>query len=354
MKKRKCYLRMYLNKNLGDDLFAKLISERYNNIEFIKVSYNSAKSNWENIKVINGILFKGTNKILKILTKNKITIEKVLAKRLKNTLVIGGSLFIEGKSGGYEELAKADKYCIIGSNFGPYYTQDYLEKNKRIFKNADYVCFRDTKSYNLFKEEKDNINVAPDIIFSLDTRNITITNNRKAIISIIDCTSKMGKEYENGYDEKIIELTEYLIQKKYEITYMSFCKNEGDELAIERIINKLDNETAKKVSKYYYDDNIEEALNILGDSQLIVGSRFHANILGLILNKSIIPIIYSDKTTNVLQDINYNGKIIDIRKINEFKVYDITDDDLEYKIDISKQVEDSQIHFVGPDRILKK
>ena len=139
----------------------------------------------------------------------------------------------------------------------------------------------------------------------------------------------------------------------YEITYMSFCKNENDEIAIERIISKLSQDEKEKVSRFYYRNNIEEALNVLGDSQIIVGSRFHANIIGLLLNKTIIPIIYSDKTINVLQDIKYQGKIIDIRKIEEFKISDIKNEDLEYKIDISKQIEDSKVHFIGPDRMLK-
>lgn len=354
MKRKKCYLRMYLNENLGDDLFAKIISERYSNIKFIKTSYNRAKSNWENIKVIKNILFRIINKILKILTNNKVTIEKMLAKKLETTLVIGGSLFMEGKSEGYEELKKSNRYCIIGTNFGPYQTEEYLEKNRRIFENAEYVCFRDTKSYDLFKENNVHINVAADIIFSLDTNNIKITNNKKVIISVIDCSTKLDRKYEHSYDEKIIELTEYFIKHGYEVIYMSFCKNENDELAIERIIDKLDENLKNKVSKYYYRGNIEEALNVLGDSQVILGSRFHANIIGLILNKTIIPIIYSDKTTNVLQDINYKGKVIDIRKLDEFKVSDITNEDLVYKIDISKQIKDSQTHFVGPDRMFKK
>ena len=70
---------------------------------------------------------------------------------------------------------------------------------------------------------------------------------------------------------------------------MSFCKNEGDEQAIEEIISKCDKETKQHISKYYYKGNIKEALEELANSQIIVGGRFHANILGMLLKKAVIP-----------------------------------------------------------------
>ena len=106
-------------------------------------------------------------------------------------------------------------------------------------------------------------------------------------------------------------------------------------------------------SKYYYDGDIQEALNIIGDCRVVVGSRFHANILGLILDKTIIPVIYSDKTINALKDINFNGKIIDIRKLDEFKVEDLKEEDLTYKVDVSKEKELSKKHFELLDKIFE-
>lgn len=314
MKKKNCYLKIYLNNNLGDDLFAKIISEKYPNTKFIVVSYLNKKSQFSNIKVITGKIFRIVNKILKILTNKKITIEKILSKKCDVALVMGGSMFIEGKSDDYEELAFSKKYYVIGTNFGPYKTNEYLEKCKLIFQKAEYVQFRDKYSYNIFKDiENANITVKPDIVFGLDVSKIKITNRKRVIISIIDCKRKINKKYEKQYDNKIIELTKNFIKEGYEILYMSFCKSEGDEIAIKRILDKLDEKTRQVIKTYYYKGNIEEALNILGDSSIIVGSRFHANVLGIVLKKEIIPVIYSDKTTNMLKDIEFKGKTIDIR-----------------------------------------
>lgn len=355
MKNNICYLKLYLNNNLGDDLFAKIISEKYPNTKFVVVSYMNKRSNFKNIKVITGTMFRIVNKLLKVITNQKVTIEKILAKRYQTAIVLGGSMFIEGKSDNYEELLLSKKYYILGSNFGPYKTQEYLDYCTKIFQKSEYTCFRDENSYNLLKNmDKDNITVAPDIVFGLDTTNVNITNRKRAIISIIDCKRKISEEYEKDYEEKIIELTKFLIKKGYEVLYMSFCKGENDEIAIQKILNKLDLKTRKSVDTYYYNGNIEEALNVLGDSSIIVGSRFHANILGLVLNKTIIPIIYSDKTSNMLEDINFNGKTIDIRRINEFNISSITEKDLEYKLDVSEEKIKSNIHFKELDKVLKK
>lgn len=354
MKYKKCYLKLYLNNNLGDDLFAKIISEKYPNTKFVIASYVNQKSNLKNIKVITGFWFRATNKILKILTNKKVTIENMLAKKYKRTLVLGGSLFIEGKSGDYKELKKSEEYYIIGTNFGPYKTDKYMEYCKKIFENASYVCFRDKTSYELFKNLKNkNITYAPDIVYGLDTKNINITNNKKALISIIDCKRKLDESYQEKYEEKIIDLIYYFQARNYEVVLMSFCKKENDEVEIERILDKLNLKAREKISKYYYDGDIKEALNVIGDCRVVIGSRFHANILGLILDKTIIPVIYSDKTINALKDINFKGKIIDIRKLDEFKVEDLKEEDLTYKVDVSKEKELSKKHFELLDKIFK-
>ena len=88
--------------------------------------------------------------------------------------------------------------------------------------------------------------------------------------------------------------------------------------------------------------NIEEALNTIADSQLVVGGRFHANIIGLCLGKSILPVLYSDKTLHVLEDMQINTPIIDIRKLENFNIESIKDEDLTRHYNIEKQKEDEE------------
>lgn len=357
-KKKKVYLKAYMMKNLGDDLFLKMFVDRYSDKNTIYLYTGSEYKKMLNGKIIAcknifTILF---NKILKLITRKKKDIQSILYKKSDVVVQIGGSLFMENSDSNYKENVKIEyphnsKYYILGSNFGPYRSETFLNTYKEIFKNAEDVCFRDEYSYNLFKDLS-NVRYTSDIIYGLDISRVKNVNNKKVVISVIDCDTKVGNEYKNDYEEKIKETIYYFISKGYEIVLMSFCKLENDEIAITDIYEKLDTNIKNKVSTYFYRGNIEEALNILGKSSIIMGSRFHANILGLILEKTVIPIAYSDKTLNALKDINFQGKVVDIRKINEFKPEDLSDEDLNYKISVKNQIKSAEKQFEVLDKEL--
>ena len=172
--------------------------------------------------------------------------------------------------------------------------------------------------------------------------------------SIISCSRKIEEKHTGNYEKKIIQMTKFFINKGYDICYMSFSKREGDEDAIASILNKCDEELKQKISVYNYRGNRKEALEELANSQIIVGGRFHANILGMLLGKTIIPMLYSNKTKNVLDNMNFKGKIIDIRTLNEADLHEeISDKDLEYKQDIQYEIEHAEEHFKKLDKILR-
>ncbi len=180
---------------------------------------------------------------------------------------------------------------------------------------AEDVCFRDKYSYDLFSTIP-QVRYTTDLVFNLDTTNIHFTNRKRVIFSIIDCNEKMHPKYTKAYEQKIIEMTKLALSKGYEVCYMSFCRIEKDEQAIERIIAQCDKELQKQIQTYYYRGNIQEALQTLADCQIIIGARFHSNILGLLFHKSIIPMIYSDKTKQVLEDLSFQGQMADIATIS--------------------------------------
>ena len=179
----------------------------------------------------------------------------------------------------------------------------------------------------------------------MDTSDINITKRKRVIISIISPEYKLSTEYKEQYENVMLQIIQMFMEKEYEVMLMSFCKMEHDEEEIQNILNKMDEEQRKKIEKYYYNGNIEEAMNVLADSQVIVGGRFHANILGLLLGKSIIPVLYSDKTLNVLKDMNIDAPVIDIRNLKDFDINSITDEDLNKIYDVEKEKIDAQRHF---------
>ena len=334
------YLNAYLEKNFGDDLFVKIIVDRYKNHTFYAIS-NSYKTR-DNLQI-----YKNT---LKMRILNKLGLkEKVYINSKDISVSIGGSMFIEGLSPiERKKIYGNNPYYILGSNFGPYKTEKFYKKGYELFKNAEDVCVRDKYTYNLFKDLP-NVRYAPDIVFTLDTSKIKISEEKKAIISVIDCENKLGKQYQEKYENMIKEMIEFFIENGYKVALMSFCKRENDEIAIERILNNLDENTKQQVQKYFYDGNVEEALNYIAQSQIIVGTRFHANILGLLLRKTVIPIIYSNKTTEFLKDIKFEGKAIDIKGDCKFN---LTLEDLKYKKDVTKEIEKAQEQFKALDKLL--
>ena len=344
----KIYINAYLNQNLGDDLFIKTLTSRYNMHEFYSISNGIYYENscFDHLKIYSNKFF------YRIIRKFKL--QKHLANMCNLVITIGGSMYIEKNDHDKNKdfkLGKQKRY-ILGCNFGPYKTEKYFNNVKKAFELAEDVCFREKYSYELFKD-LNNVRYAPDILFSANINNVKITNKKRAVLSIISCQRKCGEEYKEDYEKKMIELIKFLLKRNYDICLMSFCKNEKDEEAIESILHRCDEETRTKIETYYYRGNIEEALNVIGNSSLVVGSRFHANILGMIMGKSIIPVIYSDKTKHVLEDMKINIKTIDIKNIKEFDINSISQEDLTKVIDVSKEKEESEKHFEKLDEILK-
>ncbi len=345
----KVFLKAYINKNLGDDIFIDMVSKRYPNTNFL-IDGNACYFNNNNLTFYNkNILKKIIGKLLYYISFKRVNYETLMSLKCDLSILIGGSMFIENKSENLPILKKP--LFIIGSNFGPYNSSEYIEKSKKIFSRAADVCFRDKKSYNLFKELP-NVRYSTDIVFSYKNPNIKVKNNKQVIFSVIDCDFKekeLGKNYREKYENTILSLINFFQKKRYKIVLMSFCKAQGDEEAIKRIKEKC----KSNVSCYFYDGNIEEAINVIAGSSIVVGTRFHANILGMLYGKTILPIAYSEKTINILKDMKYKGKILDVRNLDDFDISSLTDDDLNYKIDISKQVKLAESHFKNIDKLLK-
>ncbi len=338
----KVFVNAYLEGNLGDDLFFDTLLNKYPNHKYKTISDEEKKR--DNLEVYNNRFL---NKFIR-----KLSLKRFLSYDCDMAISIGGSMYMENKGDIHKNFSLGKiPYYILGSNFGPYKTEEYYQNVYNFFKGAQDVCFREKYSYEKFKNLP-NVRWEPDILFSLPTDNIKITNRKRVIFSIISCDRKLGEQYKENYQKTIKDLTNYFLQEKYEVCYMSFCKKEGDEDAIREILEQQP-EIKEKIEVYYYRGNREEALNVLADSQIIIGSRFHANVLGMVLQKTVIPMIYSDKTTHVLEDIDFKGKTFDIRNLNK-EDNSLKKEDLQYIHDISKQREEAKKQFEKLDKVLKE
>lgn len=314
---KRVLLDMYLEHNLGDDLFLHIISSRYHDCKFTincyENGYNNFIGNYKNIEKKLTL----QNRILKKLNiKDYINNIEDIAERNDALVFLAGSYFMEPRDKNNNEYnrrkelidafkSKGKKVYILGSNFGPYSSDEFYNNWKNMFTKCDDVCFRDTYSYNMFKELK-NVRKSEDVVLGYDFNKFK--NNKKEKIvgfSIIDLRKKRDiSNYYDIYVESIVKSINLFINKGYKCILMSFCESEGDLGSINDISMLLEDNIKSKVEVYEYKDNLEEAITLISRFEIFVATRFHASILGLLLDVCVIPIIYNNKTTNVLRDLN--------------------------------------------------
>lgn len=344
---KKIFVDIYLAFNLGDDLFLDILSKKYPEAEFtinyVGSDYDKFIAKYKNVKRRKYTLL---DKILqKLKIKDTLTNYKDIAESHDAMIFIGGSIFRDesyheslyrDRINMIDEFNKLDKpVFILGSNFGPYTREGFFKDYKEFFARCKDVCFRDTYSYNLFKDMK-NVRCEPDIVFQLDLDRFKNSEKKDIIgFSIIDVNHKDGlAQYENEYIKSHIKSIELLVSKGYRCCLMSFCEREGDLQAINKILENLSIETKKYVDVYEYNGNLEDSFNIISEFKLFIAARFHANIIAQLLEVPILPVIYSDKTSNMLRDINLDNLMITMDNLNDMYDKSVLERAFKNKVDL--------------------
>lgn len=284
--KKRVFVDAYLYNNLGDDLFVDVLTQRYPETDFVCISrfYRPVTGN--------------------ILTVSKRLAEKMLgmnALRKKEIsrsdliVSIGGSMYIESESKDnciYD--AEKDLY-ILGANFGPWKTQEYVEKFRKAFSRAKDVSFRDSASEKLF-EELPAVRYSPDILFSLPVPRVS--QKKQVFISVMKASAEHSEA-----NALIRKQAQAFHEQGYEIVLGSFCDLQGDTEACRKVASQLPFETRIIV----YDGDRQKILEEMAASEKIIASRFHALVLGLRMGKEVLPVSYSVKTDRLLEDLGLKG-----------------------------------------------
>lgn len=317
---KKIFVDVYLRFNLGDDLFLDILAKKYTDCEFtvnyLGKDYDQFISLYTNVYRRKYTVFHKIGQRLNI--KDSITNYDDIAKEHDALLFIGGSIFREesyhnslykDRMSLVQEFKKRNKpVFILGANFGPFETKRFLEDYRSFFELCDDICFRDLYSYELFKELP-QVRYAPDIVFQMKVDEYRREfSGTKVGISVIDVRHKAGlSHYYKDYIDSTIQTIELLVDKGYQCCLMSFCEEEGDSKVINEIMPFLSPQARSNVTIYEYKGDLKEAINLIASFKLLIGARFHANILALLLGIGIMPIIYNQKTTNMLNDIKLNS-----------------------------------------------
>ncbi len=298
MGKIKILLYVYSAINLGDNLFVYTLLKRYPNIDFyIQTEDETYQNIYEKFPNMHFL-------------KEPRNVGIVKVKDYDAIIYIGGSIFMESEYAFHEMkefnylinqcIGQGKKFFYMSSNFGPYKTQEYLQKARENFAISK-ICFRDKESYELFKDLK-TVSYAPDLAFSLKMPEVKKEKNTLGI-SVINLEKREDlKDKTRIYEELIKKTIIQFAKKDYKIKLFSFSQFETDDKSIERIQKNIPKEYQEKVTVRYFDGDIDSYLEDYVKMEYMVCTRFHSMILSILSSQKIYNITYSKKTENVIKD----------------------------------------------------
>lgn len=306
------YFDAYLKNNLGDDLFVWILCSRYPEIKFH--TYSEFDYSWLENRLPNLSVSKKPFCIPDKLAHSAAVIYG--RRRADVYLRIGGSIFIQKeRTSGFVSLISDLFYkfyvttviniykdiFILGANYGPSFTSSFDKSNKLLFCSSKDVCFRDEKSYRRF-EEIEQVRFAPDIVFSYQIEGRL--KEKSAFVSVVNLYNKNKFNYSDSvcatYEDDMFKTCLELSNSGYSIVMSGFCEHEQDSAAVSNLEIRL-KKYGVVCHVINYDRNLENVLAEIEKSEILVGARFHSIVLGLISGCKVLPVVYGEKTSNMLQ-----------------------------------------------------
>ncbi len=320
-------------KNLGDDLMLKAAIDRYKDRyrKIYIIGNKSLKKYYADfgVKVVaqDSFFYRVLNKVFKTLKMPELFY--LLCDGRSDFLMLGGSLFIELDNERLTAMKLKNLECavkrsrnafVVGSNFGPFHSEAFFEGFVRIFGNCKDVCFRDVQSCDMFAG-KCNVRYAPDTVLGMELgEGRAICDGDPVVISVINLENRNNlSEQTECYEKLMASVAAYHAQKGDRVILASFCDNEGDLAACERIRNYCD-ETLEIVS---YESL--SVLDVLSGANKIYGARFHAVMLAMRYGIPCMPIVYSAKTVNALLSYGVSFDSVDITNLSGCSAEDLTE-----------------------------
>ena len=343
---KKVFVMAYLRKNFGDDLFVKMLLEKYKNIDFYiksdKDEFVDILDKYDNLHVLYG---KDTDEELYNSDVNEYDAY----------VYIGGSIFMEGGSSynlseKFYDFVKRCKennkpFCYISCNYGPYQTQEYFELSQKDFKECTDICFRDRYSYNLFSDIE-TVRYAPDFAFSYNTPKVEKQKDTVGI-TVINLNIRNDLKDKNDTYMNFLErnIKKYISLGK-DVFLFSFCKEEGDEETIEDILKLIPNENHLHVVRY--EGDVDKFLNQYNLMEYMICARFHAMILSSTAMQKIYVMSYSKKIDRVVEDLDLDLPILHINELEDnydlsLEKYKLVDKEKIQKISKDAEMQDAAI-----------
>lgn len=317
-RKKKVFIYAYDKVNLGDDLFVQTLVTRYPQAQFYIRTDPVNRGTFrelQNLRVLDPSSNIG-RWLGKIRPSFAARYEARWENRCNAMVYIGGSVFMEYPTSPQfvdwlKYQARRHPFFVLGANFGPYRTEEYRQGLDGAFRMMEDVCFRDQYSCRMFSEN-DQVRIAPDMLLACPMPEVPVTP-RQIFVSVIDTQGRDGCCCD--YVGNMARILQGYLDDGCTLVLASFCRAEGDENGIRKIIAQMNVREDSRIRILCYDGtNREEMMKTLVSSEYVIASRFHGTILAMAAGRPVLPVIYSDKLTHVLEDLNFPGVCFDLRQ----------------------------------------
>lgn len=224
---------------------------------------------------------------------------------------------------------KNKPFSILGQSMGPFYTNTIIDKinlkfSLDILNYAESISFREdiskTKMLELgLKESK--INVTSDYAFLLDNKNISPRQIDKAYIVVTLRQHKFANPEGESQYLSVIKDACLLLHDKYGISILVVPHVKGpNDFENDIIITEKFEKIVKGHDEFIFDYNYYSAsqlISLYANSDLILGTRFHSVIFGLISNVPAFAISYSGYKANIVKQFGLDQYMMDIENISQ-------------------------------------
>ncbi len=287
------YLDAVVNFSLGNDLIVAMLAGRYSKTNFTLFAYNEYGARpfreFDNLQILTGVSAAGI-------------------KQCKKMLVL--------ESGAFEK---------------------------------EQTIFRGRRQKEMMKKAKKIYPLKADLIYSVNIGNKSKGDGAVVFVRNLKNTRNF-QSYEEKYREDLTRLCKEFAQHNKKVCLMSTGYGDRDGAMAGEILDKLEPQVRKWVQTYSYQGNIEETLGILQGAEYILGSGYHEIALGFLMEKTVYPIVCSDKIVQMLEDSGFQGKYCDLRSNDNMSLEDIESNG-QCKLQADKLTDASQKQLAALDKV---
>lgn len=294
------YLAGYFDRNFGDDMMMKLVVRSLPEITF-----------WVE-DTADTPIFSEPN----VVPKDRKTCALV-----PKLVVTGSGFMINSKAAFITELKWFLKgrhpgdYCL-GCNIEPLRNPfNWFLINRKVNKFKLITC-RDQASYRWFRwnTRKTEIHYLPDILFSLPDEWLPKAESpNKLGISMMH---RVGDQEDCAYYRTMAEIADEWVRKTgKDVILMAFdTGKENDLFACRAVKSRMEFSGHAQIVAHRDGSEIPAAF---AQCEKIIAARFHASVLALRMGKQLYPLIFREKTRNLLKDLQYPFPVCDLDDIDK-------------------------------------